>query len=77
MQPIHRLRHQKLLTDKDNVDLKQKLAYWESFYNLSRPHGALNGKAPYEALREKLQTNQGLSRQIVLIAPMMDGSIAC
>ncbi|MBM3519838.1 MAG: IS481 family transposase, partial [Alphaproteobacteria bacterium] len=26
----------------------------ERFYNLSRPHGAFNGKAPYEALRDKL-----------------------
>ena len=43
-----------LLTYKDDVDLEQKLAHWERFYNLSRPHGAFNGKAPYEALREKL-----------------------
>ncbi|MBM3521046.1 MAG: IS481 family transposase, partial [Alphaproteobacteria bacterium] len=28
--------------------------HWERFYNLSRPHGAFNGKAPYEALRDKL-----------------------
>ena len=43
-----------LLTYKDDVDLEEKLAHWERFYNLSRPHGAFNGKAPYEALREKL-----------------------
>jgi transposase InsO family protein len=43
-----------LLTDKDAVDLQEKLAHWERFYNLSRPHGAFNGKAPDEALREKL-----------------------
>ena len=43
-----------LLTNKDDVDLEEKLAHWERFYNLSRPHGAFNGKAPYEALREKL-----------------------
>ncbi|MCQ4631735.1 hypothetical protein GB927_016915, partial [Shinella sp. CPCC 100929] len=24
------------------------------FYNLARPHGAFNGKAPYEILRERL-----------------------
>jgi len=36
------------------VDLKRKLADWEKFYNFSRPHGAFNGKTPYEALREKL-----------------------
>ncbi|MBJ6988415.1 IS481 family transposase, partial [Devosia sp. MC521] len=27
---------------------------WERFYNFARPHGAFNGKTPYEALREKL-----------------------
>ena len=43
-----------LLTYKDDVDLEDKLAHWERFYNLSRPHGAFNGKAPHEALREKL-----------------------
>lgn len=43
-----------LLSYKDDTDLEQKLAQWESFYNLSRPHGAFNGKAPYEALRERL-----------------------
>ena len=43
-----------LLTYKDDVDLDAKLGEWESFYNFSRPHGAFNGKTPYEALREKL-----------------------
>jgi transposase InsO family protein len=43
-----------LLTYKDDVDLSAKLAEWESFYNLSRPHGAFDGKAPYEILRERL-----------------------
>ena len=43
-----------LLTYKDDVDLSIKLAEWESFYNLSRPHGAFDGKAPYEILRERL-----------------------
>jgi transposase InsO family protein len=43
-----------LLTYNDDVDLNAKLAEWESFYNLSRPHGAFNGKAPYEILRERL-----------------------
>ncbi len=43
-----------LLTYKDDVDLEEKLVQWELFYNTSRPHGAFNGKAPYEALREKL-----------------------
>ncbi len=43
-----------LLTYKDDVDLTQKLAEWESFYNFARPHGAFKGKTSYEALREKL-----------------------
>ena len=37
-----------------DVDLEKKLAEWEQFYTLARPHGAHNGKTPYEALREKL-----------------------
>ena len=43
-----------LLTYKDDIDLQAKLADWEAFYNLSRPHGAFKGKAPYETLRERL-----------------------
>jgi len=43
-----------LLTYTDDIDLREKLAEWERFYNLSRPHGAFNGKAPYEILRERL-----------------------
>lgn len=43
-----------LLTYTDDADLQARLAEWESFYNLSRPHGAFNGKAPYETLRERL-----------------------
>ena len=31
-----------------------KIGEWERFYNFHRPHGAHNGKTPYEALREKL-----------------------
>jgi len=43
-----------LLSNKDVVDLEAKLAEWERDYNFHRPHGAFNGKTPYEALREKL-----------------------
>ena len=43
-----------LLSFTGDVDLNAKLAEWEQFYNLARPHGAHNGKTPYEALREKL-----------------------
>ena len=43
-----------LLTYKDDVDLEQKLAHWERFYNLSRLRGAFSGKALTKQLREKL-----------------------
>jgi len=39
----------------DDVDLNAKLREWEKFYNLSRPHGAHNGKTPYEALKRLLE----------------------
>jgi len=41
-----------LLTFTDDVDLSEKLAAWESFYNVNRPHGAHMGQTPYEALRD-------------------------
>ena len=40
-----------MLTYTDDVDLNKKLATWEKFYNLSRPHGAHSAKTLYEALR--------------------------
>ncbi len=40
-----------LFTYTDDVDLNKKLAEWERFYNLDRPHGAFKGKTHYEALR--------------------------
>ena len=43
-----------LLTYTGDVDFNAKLAEWERFYNYQRPHGAFQGKTPYEALREKL-----------------------
>jgi len=43
-----------LLSYKGDVDLEAKLDEWERFYNFARPHGAHNGKTPYEALRDKL-----------------------
>jgi len=43
-----------LLSYTDDVDLNKKLAQWEQFYNFDRPHGAFNGKTPYEALRSML-----------------------
>jgi len=44
-----------LLSYTDDVDLNEKLAEWESFYNYFRPHRSLEGKTPYEVLRNKLQ----------------------
>jgi transposase InsO family protein len=44
-----------LLTYTDDVDLNKKLATWEEFYNYNRPHGAHDGKTPYEALRIMLK----------------------
>ncbi len=44
-----------LLEYVDDVDLNKKLAEWERFYNLIRPHGAFGGQTPYEPLRERLQ----------------------
>ena len=43
-----------LLTYTGAVDLNEKLVEWENFYNDQRPHGAFQGKTPYETLREKL-----------------------
>ena len=40
-----------LLTYTDDVDLNEKLEAWEKFYNFNRPHGAFDGKTPYEALK--------------------------
>lgn len=45
-----------LLEYTDDIDIGKKLKEWESFYNHSRPNGALNGKTPYEVLREKLKS---------------------
>ncbi len=44
-----------LLTYKGDVDLEKKLKAWEDFYNFNRPHGSLNGKTPYEALKSLLK----------------------
>jgi len=48
------LEFYQLLTYTGDVDLRAKLAVWEEFYNLQRPHTALGGRTPYEVLREKL-----------------------
>jgi len=38
-----------------NIELNEKLAEWERFYNLDRPHGAFKGKKPHEALGSILE----------------------
>jgi transposase InsO family protein len=43
-----------LLSYKGDVNLEDKLDQRERFYNFHRPHGAFNGKTPYEALRKRL-----------------------
>ena len=43
-----------LLTYTDDVDLNKKLESWEQFYNFDRPHGAFEGKTPYEVMRSLL-----------------------
>ncbi len=45
-----------LLNYTDDVDLNEKIAQWEDFYNFNRPHGAFKGKTPYEALKSYLET---------------------
>ena len=37
-----------LLMYTDDVDLNKKLAAWEDFYNLHRPHGSHGGMTDYE-----------------------------
>jgi transposase InsO family protein len=43
-----------LLSYKNDVDLHKKLDEWEQFYNFARPHGAHQGRTPYESLEEKI-----------------------
>jgi transposase InsO family protein len=49
-----KLEFYQLIDYKGDVDLAKKLRDWEAFYNFLRPHAPLNGKTPYERLREKL-----------------------
>jgi len=46
------------LLDKDGISdniilYNEKLREWEDYYNLHRPHGALNGQTRYERLKLK------------------------
>ena len=42
----HQDEFYQLLDYTDDINLRQKLAEWEQFYNFSRPHGGFNGKNP-------------------------------
>ena len=37
-----------------DVNLREKLAQWESYYNFLRPHSARGGKTPYEMLKHRM-----------------------
>lgn len=43
-----------LLTYTDDVDLNEKIANWEHFYNYDRPHISHNGKTPFEVMKSLL-----------------------
>ena len=43
-----------LLEYTNDVDLNRKLKDWENFYNYHRPHGAHQGKTPYEKLKSSI-----------------------
>lgn len=53
-----------LLSYTDDVDLNEKLRTWEDYYNFERPHGALNGRTPYEVLKDKLSTGSNVSTKV-------------
>ena len=42
----------------DDIHLfNEKLREWEGYYDYHRPHGALQGRTPYERLVEKYQAD--------------------
>lgn len=53
-----------LLTYTDDVDFNKKLTEWENFYNFNRPHGAFDGKTPYEALSSMLKKSVDVSDRV-------------
>jgi transposase InsO family protein len=50
-------RMQKGVIIDDTKLFNEKLKEWENFYNYNRPHAGLNGKTPYEKLRDKISPN--------------------
>ncbi len=53
-----------LLTYTGDVDLNRKLKKWEDYYNFYRPHHSLLGRAPYEALKDKMACTKILSPEV-------------
>ena len=51
-----------LLEYKGDVDLEKRLAEWQQYYNLHRPHTAHGGRTPFEVLHEKLTGKAGRRR---------------
>ena len=46
--------YQRYMRYTNDVDLNRKLKDWENFYNYHRPHGAHEGKTPYEKLKSSI-----------------------
>jgi len=53
-----------LLAYTDDVNLNEKLAEGENYFNFNRPHGAFSGKTPYEALNAWLKNSNNLSSEV-------------
>ena len=51
-----------LIEYKGDVDLEKRLAKWQQYYNLYRPHTAHGGRTPFEVLHEKLTGKAGRRR---------------
>lgn len=45
-------------------DMVEALETWQQEYNQDRPHGALNGQTPKEALDQKIQELQNERRDV-------------
>ena len=43
-----------MLDDEGDVNLREKLAQWESYYNFLRPNSAHSEKTPYEMLKLRM-----------------------
>lgn len=49
-----KLEFYQFLTYTNDVDLADKLAYWENFYNFARPHASLGYQTPYQRLKDRM-----------------------